>query len=157
MKRDNPKNPGLLIHTALAQGYTAYVVAIIVGLLLDLAFPIQFYFDHIELAGVLCIVMGSALIFWAQNTSKKTKVGIHPTLTKDIFAVGPYKFTRSPTQYGLFLLVTGLGFLYGAFFLVIASAGALAFGRFVFIRKEEKHLAEKFGAPYLEYKKKVKF
>ncbi|KKP64099.1 MAG: hypothetical protein UR62_C0020G0001, partial [Candidatus Nomurabacteria bacterium GW2011_GWF2_35_12] len=67
-----------------------------------------------------------------------------------------YCYTRSPTHFGLFLLMLGFGIITNALFIIIFSVISFIITKFVFIRKEEKILAEKYGIPYLEYKKSVK-
>lgn len=44
-----------------------------------------------------------------------------------------------------------------AFFIIVFSFISFLITKFTFLSKEEKILAEKYGAPYLEYKKSVKF
>ncbi|KKP71662.1 MAG: hypothetical protein UR70_C0021G0015 [Candidatus Nomurabacteria bacterium GW2011_GWB1_35_20] len=50
----------------------------------------------------------------------------------------------------------GFGIITNALFIIIFSVISFIITKFVFIRKEEKILAEKYGIPYLEYKKSVK-
>lgn len=158
----NTQNSGLMVHETLAQGYLLYILAIIAGFALDILHPLRFSFPLMDPIGVFLILGGTALIFWAQyasgSTSKNrnTDIGMNQ-ICKDHFCVGPYVFTRSPTQYGLALMVFGLAFIYSMTFILITGVIALLVGRFIVIRQEEKHLAEKYGEAYLEYKKQVKF
>jgi protein-S-isoprenylcysteine O-methyltransferase Ste14 len=78
-------------------------------------------------------------------------------LTKETFSKGPYRFTSTPTNFGLFFLILGFGMVANSFFVIVCSCIAFLIARFVFLEQEEKVLAEKYGAPYLEYKKIVKF
>jgi len=154
-------NSGLKVHEILAQGYLLYIGAIIIGFVLDIIHPLRFSFPFMQPAGIALIILGTVLIFWAQRASgrsaKNRSVPSPDMICKDHFCVGPYVFTRSPTQYGLALLVFGLSLLYSMTFMLATGLIALLLGKFVIIRKEEKHLAQKYGAPYLEYKKQVKF
>ncbi len=156
------KSPGLLIHETLAQGYLLYMLAIVIGVSLDLYDPLRFSFPLEQPLGMLLILLGTGLVFWAQYSSgrsaekRQADQGTN-AICKDHFCVGPYVFTRSPTQYGLALLVFGLSLIYGMTYLLITGIVALLVGRFVIIRKEEQHLAEKYGQAYLDYKKHVKF
>jgi len=94
------------------------------------------------------------LIFWAQNTSRNLNTKI---LTKETFSQGPYRFSSTPTNFGLFFLMLGFGMVANSFFIIFCSCVAFVIARCVFLRQEEKVLAEKYGAPYLEYKKMIKF
>jgi protein-S-isoprenylcysteine O-methyltransferase Ste14 len=78
-------------------------------------------------------------------------------LTKETFSKGPYRFTSTPTNFGLFFLMLGFGMVANSFFIMTCSCVAFIIARFVFLTQEEKVLAEKYGRPYLEYKKMVKF
>lgn len=156
---DPKENHGLSVHEILAQGYLMYLAAIVVGFGASYLFP-----EHVSIPfesdwGFLLIVIGTVIIFWAQRATGKTahKRSKVEEVQKDHFRVGPYVYTRSPTQYGLFFMSFGLSLLFGSLYMVIGTVIALLVGKFVIIPKEEKHLAEKYGAPYLEYKKHVKF
>jgi len=98
--------------------------------------------------------LGTLLIFWAQNTSRNLNT---QNLTKETFSKGPYRFTSTPTNFGLFFLMLGFGMVANSFFIIVFSCVAFLIARFIFLEQEEKTLAEKYGAPYLEYKKMVKF
>ncbi len=142
------------VHKVLAHSYLFFFVSFLVGLILDFIFQIKI-FENIAMAsvGVIFLVFGTALIYWAQKSSHDLKID---TLTKETFYNGPYRYTRSPTHYGLFFLMFGFGITSNALFVIIFSAISLLVTKFVFLKKEEKILAEKYGAPYLEYKKTVK-
>jgi protein-S-isoprenylcysteine O-methyltransferase Ste14 len=53
--------------------------------------------------------------------------------------------------------VLGFGLVINAFFVIVSAFISFVIAKFLFIEKQEKVLAEKYGAPYLEYKKSVKF
>lgn len=151
---------GRLVHQLLAHSYLIYLAAIVVGFGADLIYPVSFSFPLLEPLGALLIIFGTVVAFWAQRSARR---GSHlrntetEKICRDHFCVGPYVFTRSPTQYGLSFMLLGLAFLYGSFFLVITTLAAFLIGRFIYVPKQEYHLEAKYGAPYLEYKKHVKF
>jgi protein-S-isoprenylcysteine O-methyltransferase Ste14 len=51
----------------------------------------------------------------------------------------------------------GFGIIMNALFIVIFSLISFTISRFTFIKKEEEILAQKYGDPYLEYKREIKF
>jgi len=106
----------------------------------------------VPLGGSL-IVLSSILIFWAQGTSRNLK---KENITKETFCKGPYCYTRSPTHWGLFFLMIGFGIITNAIFVILTTLISFLVSRFIFLEKEERILAEKYGTPYLEYKKAVK-
>jgi protein-S-isoprenylcysteine O-methyltransferase Ste14 len=71
-------------------------------------------------------------------------------------AVGPYRFTRNPMYLGMTALVAGLGLLVERLGVTLAAfAAAWVIGRFV-IPREERYLERRFGASYLDYKRRVR-
>ncbi len=151
---------GLNVHQILAHGYLIYLAAIVVGFGASYLWPETVSVPFETSYGFILIVLGTALVYWAQHASgttahKRDIPGEH--VQRDQFFVGPYKYTRSPTQYGLFLMAFGLALLYGSLYMVITTIIAVLIGKFFIIREEEKNLAEKYGQPYLDYKKRVKY
>lgn len=60
-------------------------------------------------------------------------------------------------HWGLFILMLGFGILINAIFVILFSIVSFVVAKFIFLKKEENILAGKYGAPYMEYKKSVKF
>ncbi len=142
-------------HLALAHSYSIYFFSFLFGIILDFIFP--FNLMDIPFAfyiGIIFIIVGPAIIFWAQSTSRNLKIDDH--VTKHTFQKGPYRFSRLPTNFGLAILILGFGVLMNAFFVVVFTLLSLIVTKFTFLRREEDILEKKYGAPYLEYKKSVR-
>lgn len=151
---------GRLVHEFLAHSYLIYLASVVVGFGADLIWPIHFTFAHAEAVGLALIVLGTVLAVWAQTASgrgAKVRNAAGESVERDHFRFGPYGVTRTPTQYGLFFMTAGLAILYGFLFMLLTSIVAFLAGKLFFIRKEEQHLAEKYGDAYLQYKKRVRF
>jgi protein-S-isoprenylcysteine O-methyltransferase Ste14 len=143
------------VHHILAESYTVYLFAFILGLLLSAGWPLKIFENNVFVGiSVIIFLLSSILILWAQRSSKKLE---KENLTKESFEKGPYRFTRNPTNLGLFLLVTCFGIIINSFFVVLFTLIAFFISRLFFIKKEEALLASKYGEPYLEYKKIVRF
>lgn len=143
------------MHKVLAHSYAMHLLLFLIGVVLDVVFGIRVLMDPWAVAaGALLLLVGSILVFWAQNTSRHLDI---ENPTKETFRHGPYRFTRTPTNFGLFFLALGFGVVANAFFVIMTSFLAFVTAKFFFLAKEEKILADKYGAPYLEYKKSVKF
>lgn len=153
------KQKGHVVHELLAHTYLAYLAAIIFGFVADALFPIPLPHPGIMAAGVVSILVGTVVIFWTQQSGVARRArNLQPhQLTAEDFLTGPYKYTRIPTQYGLFFMTLGLSMLYQSVFMLAATIVTLCVVRFVIIPKGEKHLAQKYGALYAEYKKAVRF
>jgi hypothetical protein len=68
---------------------------------------------------------------------------------------GPYKYLRNPMYMGHLIFMTGLGITFQS----LAAALLLAFHIFWFharVLEDERHLEERFGAEYIDYKARVK-
>ncbi len=143
------------VHKVLAHSYTVYFIFFIAGISLDLFFNFKVSGNFLMApVGALFLILGTALIVWAQKTSRHLK---KDEITKDTFYKGPYKYTRGPTHWGLFFLMIGFGMIIDAFFVIIFAFVSYVFAKYTFLDKQEKILEEKYGAPYRAYKKIVKF
>lgn len=141
------------IHKILMHSYVTYFILFLIGICLDFLFPLKIFQNTLySFIGVLFLVFSTIVILWAQKTSRNLDI---KNLSKETFCKGPYCYTRTPTHWGLFFLMIGFGLLINAFFVVLTSVISFLFSKFIFIDKQERILAEKYGAPYLEYKKKI--
>lgn len=143
------------VHKVLAHSYSLYFIFFIVGIALDLFFNLKVSDNYlITPAGFFFLVLGTFLIIWAQKTSRHLE---KENITKNTFYRGPYKYTRGPTHWGLFFLMLGFGMTLNTFFVILFAFISFIVSKFTFLNKQEKLLEEKYGSPYREYKKIVKF
>lgn len=150
------KNKHQKVHHFLAYSYFIYLFVLILGVLLDMFFPIKIFHDSIMiLVGFILLILSSLLIVWAQKSS--VDLLTKENVDKEHFCKGPYCYTRTPTHYGLFLAVLGFGFIINSFFVILLTVFSFLFTKITFVKKQEKELEKKFGEAYREYKKIVKF
>ena len=143
------------VHKVLAHSYSVYFFFLLVGICLDLIFNFRIFTSPLTpTIGFLSLVFGTFLIVWAQKTSRNLNT---ENLSKETFCGGPYRYTRTPTNFGLFFLVLGLGIIIHSPFIILLDLVSFCLAKFIFLEKEEKFLADKYGTPYLEYKQMVKF
>ena len=143
------------VHKVLAHSYTTYLVSFLLGMIFNLVFGFQVFVNpFFSYFGLVLLILGSLLIIWAQYTSAHLSM---TNITKETFSHGPYRFTRTPTNFGLLFLMLGFGMIVNTLFIIIFTLIAFVVAKFIFLNKEEKILTEKYGVPYLEYKKSVKF
>ena len=142
------------VHQILVHSYIMYFSLFIIGVALDAVFRLKIFSNPIfTWIGVIMLVFSTVLIFWAQKSSRHLK---KENLSKETFCQGPYHYTRNPTHLGLVLLILGFGIVANAVFVVLFTLVSFMINKCVFLKQEEAFLAEKYGAPYLEYKEKVK-
>jgi len=143
------------VHRILAHSYLIQFIFFLVGVCLDSVYKLKISPNPILVpAGLTLLILGTILVIWAQKTTHNLKP---VSLDKEPFFHGPYKYTRSPTHVGLFLLMFGFGIMINAWFVVILSLISFAISKFSFLHEQEKILEQKYGAPYSEYKKAVRF
>ncbi|MEI6280659.1 MAG: methyltransferase [bacterium] len=143
------------VHKVLAHSYSIYFLFFLIGICFDLVFGLNVLSDpSFAFVGVLFLIFGSLLILWAQRTSRNLKV---ESVTVETFRRGPYRYTRTPTNFGLFFLMLGFGMAANTFFVLVFSLVSFVVAKLIFLERQEKILEQKYGAPYLEYKKLVWF
>lgn len=142
------------VHHVLAHSYTSYFVLFLVSIYLDFVFRIGIFANGTaRFAGVLFLLLGTLLIFWAQKSSRVLN---KENLSKETFRQGPYRHSRYPTHWGIFLLLLGFGIVADALFVILFTLVAFVVSRTLFLRRHDRILAEKYGQHYTEYQKSVK-
>jgi len=155
-RKENIKSGGT-VHSVLLHSYLIFLFAVIIGALLDPILKIRlFSHEAYQITGLILLLISSMLIYWAQKTSYNYKDRKHKDESKSPFEFGPYRYLRSPTHFGLFMMAIGFSLIINSFFGVVLSILAQVITKLSFLKKEEKILEEKYGQVYRDYKKKVK-
>lgn len=145
------------IHALLFHSYFIYLVAVILGVLFDVVVPSKIFVGvKYQYLGIILIVLGSILAYWAQKTSGNYKEEIAKLKNKSFFNRGPYRYIRNPTHLGLLFMTLGLGVLIESLFSVVFTVIAHTVTKIFFTRKQDKILEIKYGQIYKDYKKSVK-
>lgn len=152
--QDQKPTHGGKVHQILAHSYSFFFILFLIGVYLDVVFRFKIFANSVMVpVGFTFLVFSTILILWAQKTSRNLDI---EHLSKETFCKGPYCYTRSPTHWGLFLLMIGFGIMANALFVILSTLISFLISRFIFLKKQEDVLEKKYGAPYLEYKKAVK-
>lgn len=145
------------VHFILVNSYLIFLLAIILGLFFDIFLNQKMFSNEIyQYIGFGMLFISSIIIYWAQSTSANYQERVHKKEGRSKFEFGPYKYLRSPTHFGLFILTLGFALIINSFFSIILTFVAYAITKLFFLKKEEKILEKKYGEVYREYKKKVK-
>lgn len=156
VKKDSINLAGGAVHFVLSHSYIMFLVAIVVGIILQMVIPITLFGNGISsYVGLGMIILGSMLIYWAQSSSHQSEARMRKEGTSRVFDHGPYKYSRNPTHIGLSVMTIGLGVVLNSFFIFILLIIASLISKFIFLKKEEAILEVKYGEPYREYKRKV--
>jgi protein-S-isoprenylcysteine O-methyltransferase Ste14 len=110
--------------------------------------------DQLWLAvlGALMAVAGFALVLWGIRTFKRFRTAVYPNrAAKLVVDSGPFAFTRNPMYVGMTVFYLGFALLLTSYTaLALLPLVLLTLGRLV-IRKEERHLLQKFPEAYAAY------
>jgi protein-S-isoprenylcysteine O-methyltransferase Ste14 len=151
METENHKK----IHHILAHSYMVYLGALFIGLIFSAIWHISiFKSDALLNFSAIVLFFSSFLILWSQ---KSTKEFSKENLTKKSFMKGPYRFTRNPSNIGLFFSMISFAIIINSIFAILFTFVAFLLSLLIFIKNEEAYLERKYGTPYTEYKKEVKF
>ena len=146
-------NPGVAVCPP-----AAYFIGVLAGVGLDYLWPMPFLAATPRyILGLVCIVAGLGLAVAAIRVFHRAGTNVAPTRpTLSIVAVGPYRFSRNPIYIGAALVQAGIAALADNLWILLLLVPVLAILRFGVIAREERYLAEKFGASYGDYKSRVR-
>ena len=103
------------------------------------------------------LTLGFVIMEWpvaAFLRTRGTPVPLNPP--PKLITTGLYAYIRNPMLTGLFLLMLGLGVLFGSLSLIFIFTPLFILINILYLKAvEEKEMEKKFGDEYLEYKKKV--
>jgi protein-S-isoprenylcysteine O-methyltransferase Ste14 len=130
----------VLIGLALDWLAPAYVLALLLSLQTRIAL------------GVLLIVLGGLLAVAGKRSFERAETNVNPYKPSLVLTTtGVYAYLRNPMYVGLGLLVAGIGVaLASDWTLVMLVVGAVVIHVGV-VKREERYLSAKFGAPYRQY------
>lgn len=112
-----------------------------------------------RVAGIVCILAGGLFTFWSVLAEARIGSGTPLPMipTKRLVVVPPFTYCRNPMVLGTVVAYLGVGIWIGsvsAIALVLVFAGLLL----TYVKVlEEKELEARFGADYLEYKRRTPF
>jgi protein-S-isoprenylcysteine O-methyltransferase Ste14 len=135
-----------------------YVAGFLVGIVLELLFPIAALPLALALAaaligGLIWLALdGAAMLHFRR--ARTSMVPMKPSTA--LVTSGPYRLTRNPMYVGMAVLYAALALALGVIWaLAVLPIVILAVDRLV-IAREEPYLKRKFGDRYLEYKRRVR-
>lgn len=102
--------------------------------------------------GWLMLLGGLGLDLWAMATMARQRANILPhRAATALVTTGPFAWSRNPIYLGNTIALSGAGFAFAnSWFFAAALVAAIAVTRLA-IRREEAHLAQRFGANWHAY------
>jgi protein-S-isoprenylcysteine O-methyltransferase Ste14 len=108
-------------------------------------------------AGFALVTAGVGILGSFADAFRAAKTPIDPyTPTTTIVTGGPFRVSRNPAYLGMALIYAGIASLSNAAWAFVPLPVAIAIIDRGVIAREERYLERKFGAPYAEYRKRVR-
>ena len=135
-----------------------YAVTAAAGLALERFLPLasDWVPAYLRILGAAAAVLALALAVTALLGFRHAGTPVRPTArAENLVASGVYRRTRNPMYLSAVVAYAGFGLAWPAlWFVVLAAAMARALDRLA-IRREERHLEERFGEAYRRYRAEV--
>lgn len=135
-----------------------YLGALGVGVALDRAVPSRSLPSTVAVPiGAASIVAGSGLLGSFLRAFRRAQTPVDPyTPSKTIVTDGPYRLTRNPAYLGMALTYAGIAIISNKLWALVPLPVAIALIDRGVIAREERYLEQKFGKPYVDYKRRVR-
>jgi protein-S-isoprenylcysteine O-methyltransferase Ste14 len=137
-----------------------YLSGLVIGLILNYFFPAAIFFLPRQaemIIGIILVVLAGFIVLAAFRQFLRAKTNIEPWKpTTAIISSGVFRFSRNPVYLAMTLLYLGVALLLDMLWVLLLIAPVLFLIYVGVILREEIYLERKFGAEYLNYKKKVR-
>jgi len=108
----------------------------------------------VGMALVLCFIAWNGWALWLFG---RHRTGLLPgQAARAIIEEGPYRLSRNPLYVGLLALYLGLALLAPSVWALVLFPAAVLLVDWGAIRPEERYLHARFGAPYDDYRRRVR-
>lgn len=107
--------------------------------------------------GWLLVAVGVVILVWAQITFRRHRTTVIPHRPASTMVTGgPYHFTRNPMYLSFTLLYAGAALITHMLWPIILLPVVLVLLTMLVIRREERYLADAFGAEYSAFRSRVR-
>lgn len=129
------------------------LAGIAIGALLGALAPLNFAVPSaMRIAGFVFLAVGIAFDLSAIRTMWRARTNILPHRAADrLITSGPFRLSRNPIYLGNTIALAAMGFAFSNFWYTMAAAGMAVLLDRLAIRREEAHLAARFGRAWQEY------
>lgn len=110
----------------------------------------------VDVMGWALVAGGVILGYWGFFTFVRMRTPIYPNRDAKVLVIeGPYRFSRNPMYSGIIIgCIGGCVAIHSLWPLVTVSVATMILYAWI-IRREERHLTDKFGEQYREYQRQV--
>lgn len=133
-------------------------VVAVVALLLQFVAPISWSGSAFWIVlGVVLLLGGIALMAWAVVTMNGAQANVMPhRAATRLVTHGPFAWSRNPIYVADILIVAGLGLAFRNAWMLIGAAVLALLLRELATKREEEHMAERFGTKWHDYSARVR-
>ncbi len=153
-------NEGTLPKTAnvIALPPRIYLTAIIVGILLNILWPLSVGGGFWRIGvGLLLVGLGVYVSASGSGEFERQKTAVNPHFPASaVVQSGLYRYSRNPMYVGLTAVLLGVGLLINSLWSILLVIPTLILLHFGVILREEAYMEKRFGQEYLDYKKSVR-
>lgn len=130
----------------------------VVALLLQFVAPISWEGSTFWIVlGVLLLLGGVALMAWAIVTMNRAQANVMPhRAATQLVTHGPFAWSRNPIYVADVMIVAGLGLAFRNAWMLIGAVVLAILLRELAAKREERHLAERFGDGWNDYSARVR-
>lgn len=137
-----------------------YLGAVITAVALQVALPLSFPASlkaPLALLGLFCLAAGVGIDIAAIRALNRARTTVRPTRAASALVTeGPYARSRNPIYLGNTFALVGLALVFDVpWFLAAAPVAALLVQELA-IKREERHLAARFGSEWADYASRVR-
>ena len=133
------------------------LVYLVLSVVVHFCFPIKIINSSFRILGILFIIFGLVINFWADEIFKKEKTTVKPNeISTKLITTGPFCFSRHPMYLGFVMLLLGISMVLGSVSSFIGPVMMFVTLERKFISNEERKMKKCFGKEYLKYKNKVR-
>jgi protein-S-isoprenylcysteine O-methyltransferase Ste14 len=145
-------NPGVIVFPPALFG-----AGLGIGFAFQWLWPVRLLPGYgVRVVGTLILVGSVLLARWAQATMRRGGTNVNPNKPAlALVATGPFRHTRNPLYIALSGLYVGLTLLADSVWPLLLLVPVLLVTHYGIVRREERYLKQKFGAPYVEYTTRV--
>ncbi len=110
-----------------------------------------------RIAGIVFLLAGGVLVAWGARTMRAAGTNIDPHQPAlALVTSGPFRWSRNPLYLANLMIYVGTTLVVDALWPFVLLAPLIALLEWGVIRREERYLSRTFGAPYDEYRARVR-
>ena len=135
-----------------------YLVALVVGLLLEQLWPASLMPEHwSNLLGWTFMLVGAgvAVAAFLRFRRAETPFDVRKPATA-LVTDGPYRLSRNPGYVALTVFYAGVAFILNSPWVLVMAVPAFLMVDRLIVRREERHLQQTFGNDYVRYRNSVR-